>query len=128
MSAKAEAQSAITGGGTSQLSANPSLPIPPQSGVDMPGASPLTKEGLNRLDQINSQISSKPPLLKPNVPGGYGAMPPRLRSKGRLALDQISKCTRDDQVVGNVDEFMRDDLNLINKEEEKLQRELLKMN
>ena len=40
----------------------------------------------------------------------------------------MSRCTRDDQLVSNVDEFMRDDLNLINKEEDKLQRELRKMN
>jgi len=36
-----------------------------------------------------------------------------------------TKCTRDDQI--NIDEFMRDDLRHINKEEEKLQRELLNM-
>lgn len=38
----------------------------------------------------------------------------------------MSKCTRDDNI--EIDEFMKDDLRLINKEEDKLQRELLKLN
>ena len=37
-----------------------------------------------------------------------------------------SRCTRDDNI--NVEEFMRADMQLLNKEEEKLQRELKKMN
>lgn len=64
-------------------------------------------------------LNGKPPLLKP--PSGYQNV--RQRSKN---LDQVSKCTRDDNL--EIDEFMKDDLRLINKEEEKLQRELLKMN
>lgn len=40
-------------------------------------------------------------------------------------LDMASRCTRDDQI--NVDDFMRHDLRMINKEEEKLQRELMEM-
>jgi hypothetical protein len=38
----------------------------------------------------------------------------------------LSKCTRDDNL--EIEEFMKDDLRLINKEEDKLQREILKMN
>lgn len=43
-------------------------------------------------------------------------------------LDAISqsRCTRDDNL--NVEEFMRADMQLLNKEEDKLQRELKKMN
>ena len=44
----------------------------------------------------------------------------------KISKDQISRCTRDDNL--DFDEFMKDDLRLINKEEEKLQREILKMN
>jgi hypothetical protein len=68
--------------------------------------SPLTKESLNLLN------GQKPPLLKPTQ---YNLPLPRQSSKNN---DMASKCTRDDNL--EIDEFMKDDLRLINKEEDKL--------
>ena len=65
----------------------------------MPG---ITAEGLARLDQFND---GKPPRSL------------RQSSHG-ISKDQMSRCTRDDEQLRNVDEFMRNDLELISKQEE----------
>ncbi len=67
----------------------------------------------------------KPPLIlrPPNSQRQEGNNGSRSKSKNKLQTD--TRCTRDDQL--NIEEFMKDDLRSINKEEEKLQRELLNM-
>ena len=47
----------------------------------------------------------------------------RQYTKHRSKSRKSSQCTREDDL--NVEEFMRDDLRAINKEEDKVQRELL---
>ena len=49
----------------------------------------------------------------------------RQGSQKRKNSPGTSKCTRDEEL--DVEQFMRDDMRMINKEEEKLQREIVKL-
>lgn len=75
----------------------------------------IAKEKKERLDSIKRQYSQ------------VSAKNARTRSQGRKSSPTggTTRCTRDEDI--NIEEFMKDDLRQINREEDKLQKELLQI-
>ena len=90
----------------------------------------LAKDKKDKLDEIKKKYSGK--LLRAksqtgsraNSQASRGSAGSKDRKNGSGPRDE-TKCTRDEDL--NIEEFMREDMRQINKDEDRLQRELMSL-
>jgi hypothetical protein len=88
----------------------------------------IAKEKKDKLDEIKKKYSGRPIRNKSGTRAGSqvsrGSHGSKERRAGSGPRDE-TKCTRDEDL--NIEEFMREDMRQINKDEDRLQRELMSL-
>ena len=91
----------------------------------------LAKEKKEKMDELkkkySKRIKSKGPSSRTRIGSHDGRSQDRGSSNGSQSrkVEDVTKCTRDEDI--NIEEFMREDMKEINKEEDRVQRELMQL-
>ena len=79
----------------------------------------LAKEKKDKMDEIKKKYSRR---SRANSKASTGRGNSGTRAQGTTGNDQTTRCTRDEDI--NIEEFMKEDMQQINREEDKLQKEI----
>ena len=83
----------------------------------------LAREKKKKFDEIKKKYSGRASSRNLSRDGSRANSQVSKNSSAKSRERDVTKCTRDDEL--NIEEFMREDMRQINKDEDKLQREIM---